>query len=74
MDGLTASMAFMGHSVTFRYAVKENCYSPKAIAIDGKALQFTHEDNKYRLGGAVIPINHFLAKLGRQSSIVEIRL
>jgi len=74
MDGLSASMDFMGHSVTFRYAVKENCYSPKAIAIDGKVLRFTHEDNKYRLGGAVIPANMFLAMLGRQGSIVEIQL
>jgi len=73
MDGLSASMDFMGHSVTFRYAVKENCYSPKAIAIDGKVLQFTHEDNKYRLGGAVIPAKIFLALLDH-GSIVEIRL
>lgn len=74
MDGLVASLTFMGHPVTFRYAVKENCYSPKAIAIDGKPLPLSHEVNKYRLGGAIVPVNLFLARLDGQSSIVEIQL
>ena len=67
-------MDFLGHPVTFNYAVKEGNFSPKAISINGKAIQFTYEENKYRKGGAVISVEQFLAMLDRQENIVEVRL
>jgi len=74
LDGLSVSMDYLGHGVTWNYAVKEGNFSPRAVSINGKAVQFTLEENKYRLGGAVIPAEQFLAMLDRQENTVEIRL
>jgi 1,2-beta-oligoglucan phosphorylase len=74
LDGLSASMDFMGHSVTFTYAVKESNFGPKAISVNGKLIQFTVEDNKYRQGGAVIPTDQFSAMLNQQDNLIEIQL
>jgi cellobiose phosphorylase len=74
MDGLSASINYMGHSMMIRYAVKENCFHPKAVSVNGKEVKFMVEDNKYREGGAVIPTKHFLALLDQQENIVEIQL
>lgn len=74
MDGLAASMDLLGHPVTFRYSVKFNCHSPESITINGKEVPFTLEQNKYRSGGAVIPVDSFLARLDRKDNLVEIRL
>ena len=74
LDGLSASMNLMGHAVTFNYAIKENSFTPKAISINGKPVRFTYEDNKYRKGGAVIPVNQFTAMLDKQENIIEIQM
>ena len=74
LDGLSASMDLLGHAVTCHYAVKEGNFSPKAVSINGKAIQFTYEENQYRMGGAVISTEQFLAMLDRQENIVEVRL
>ena len=74
LDGLSASLDLLDHAVTFHYAVKEGDFSPKAVSINGKAIQFKYEENKYRKGGAVISVEHFLAMLDRQKNIVEVRL
>ena len=74
LDGLSASMDFMGHPVIFNYTIKENCFGPKAISINGKPVKFTYENNKYRQGGAVIPTTQFLAMLNKQDNIIEIQL
>ena len=72
LDGLSASMDFMGHSVTFRYAMKEDSFGPKTITVNDKPVKFTYERNKYRQGGAVIPTDQFLAMLNQQDNTVEI--
>ncbi len=74
LDGLEASLAFKGHTVMFRYAVKENCFGPKAISINGNLVKFTGENNKYRQGGAVIPADQFLAQLDQQENLIEVNL
>ncbi|MEI7499020.1 MAG: amylo-alpha-1,6-glucosidase [Bacteroidota bacterium] len=74
LDGFSASITFMSHPVTFFYSVKESNFSPKTISINGKPIRFTFECNKYRLGGAVIPSNQFLAMLNQQENTVEIQL
>jgi len=74
MDGLSASIRFLDHNVTFHYAVKADCFNPKQIAINGKTINFTHEENKYRLGGAIIQTAQFLTSLNQQDNIVEVQL
>jgi hypothetical protein len=64
----------LDHAVTFNYAVKEGNFSPKAVSINGTAIQFKHEENKYRKGGAVISAEQFLARLDQQENIVEVKL
>lgn len=74
MDGISASMDFMGHPVTFVYAVKGNCCSPESIIINGKAVEFSRENNPYRLAGAVIPAKNFLSMLNTQENTVVITM
>ncbi len=74
LDGLSASIHFMGHSTTFKYAVKEGSFSPKLISVNGSAIAFTFESNSYRKGGAVIPADLFLSLLNQPENTVEILL
>jgi cellobiose phosphorylase len=74
LDGLSASIDFMGHSMTLKYVLRESSFSPKAISINGKAVKFTYENNKYRQGGAVIQSDQFITMLNLQDNIVEIQL
>ena len=74
LDGLSASLNLLGQAVTFNYAVDAGNFSPKAVSINGKAIQFKYEENKYRAGGAVIPVERFLARLDRRENVVEVRL
>jgi cellobiose phosphorylase len=74
LDGLSVSMRFLGRGVTINYAVKEGTSSPKGIAVNGRSIAFTYEDNNYRTGGAVISVAQFLAMLERQENIVDVRL
>jgi cellobiose phosphorylase len=73
-NGLSASIDFMGQRVTFAYTVKESSYSPVAISINGKAIKFTYEENKYRSGGAVIPADQFQSMMNQHDNIVEVKL
>ena len=74
LDGLSASINFMGHSVTFIYAVKKRSFGPQVISINGKAIDFTYEENQYRQGGAVIPTDQFLIMLNKKENAIEILL
>jgi cellobiose phosphorylase len=74
LDGLSASIDLRGGIVTFNYNVKEGNFSPKAIFINGTSVRFTHEENKYRKGGAVIPAYKFAALINPHDNNVEIRL
>jgi cellobiose phosphorylase len=74
LDGLSASMDILGGTVTFNYAVKEGSFSPKAVIINGRTVRFTHEENKYRKGGAVIPAYKFSSLLNPHDNLVEILL
>ena len=74
LDGLSASIDFMGHSMTLKYTLRESSFSPKAISINGKDVKFTYENNKYRQGGAVIRGDQFITMLNLQDNIVEIQL
>ena len=74
MDGLSASINFLGHSLTIKYLVKDGNYSPRSVSINGNAVSFTYEDNKYRRGGVVIQDNEFVVMLNRQVNMIEVLL
>lgn len=73
-DELSVSIKFLGQPVKFIFSVKENCFNPKNLLINGKSIQFTIEENKYRSGGAVISAVQFKAMLDQPENVVEIFL
>jgi 1,2-beta-oligoglucan phosphorylase len=74
MNGLFASLEFMDHFVTFNYTVKDGCFSPKTICVNGIDVTFVYEENKYRKGGAVIPADQFMVLLNQKQNVVNIEL
>jgi cellobiose phosphorylase len=74
LDGLTASMSFMGRKVVFRYAVRDNNFGPKSVSINGSDATMTVEENQYRRGGAVIPAGDFETMLDREENTVDVFL
>jgi 1,2-beta-oligoglucan phosphorylase len=74
LDGLEAALRFRGRPVVFAYHVQGQGFSPRAISVNGKAVQFDYEHNTYRPGGAVIPVERFIALLGAENNRVEIRV
>jgi 1,2-beta-oligoglucan phosphorylase len=73
-DGLSVSMDFLDHQVTFKYQVKTGNFSPKSISINGNDVAFTLEENKYRRGGAVIPVAEFLEKMDQKVNLINLVL
>jgi cellobiose phosphorylase len=73
-DGFTTHLLFLGHPIKLEYAINEGTYSPKAITINGKAIEFKHEHNEYRKGGAVIPKGDFLGHLNQKENIILVSL
>jgi cellobiose phosphorylase len=74
MDGMSASFDLLGRHLTLKYKVSESNFSPKTIAVNGNIITFALQENKYRKGGAVIPVEQFLALLNQTENIVEILL
>lgn len=74
LDGLQASMRFRGRAVTFVYRVGGPGFGPHAVSINGKAAVFDRENNPYRQGGAVIPLERFIAMLDTDRNRVEIEV
>jgi hypothetical protein len=54
--------------------IKEDCFNPKTILVNGNALEFNYAENKYRKGGAIIPAEELLSKLNQQNNSVVISL
>jgi len=74
LDGLSASIDLRGITVRFNYTVKEGNFSPKAIYINGRRVGITHEENKYRKGGAIIPAYKFASLITPHDNVVEVYL
>jgi cellobiose phosphorylase len=74
LDGLEAALRFRGRRVVFGYHVEGPGFAPRAISVNGKAAQFDHEDNPYRRGGAVMPLEGFMAMLEAGDNRVEIQI
>ncbi len=74
LDGLSVSMDFMDHPVTFIYSVKNGNFSPTYLAINGEEIHFNLEENKYRKGGAVIPVKYFMDLPDNQINIINVIL
>jgi cellobiose phosphorylase len=71
-DGFTASAHVKGYPVVFQYSVKNKTHGPQSISLNGKAMSFHPEKNKYRPGGAVIQADAFMAQLHPKENVVRI--
>lgn len=74
LDGLEAALRFRGRRVTFAYRVEGPGFGPRAISVNGKAAEFDYEEDRYRAGGAVMPLERFMAMLGADDNRVEIQV
>jgi cellobiose phosphorylase len=74
LDGLTASLQFRGRHVTFVYHVGQQGFGPRALSINGQSVAFEREQNRYREGGAVLPLAAFAARLDAEVNRVDIVL
>jgi cellobiose phosphorylase len=74
LDGLEARLHIVGRPVVFTYRVEGEGFGPRAISVNGKATPFDSENNTYRRGGAVLPLERFMALLGAADNRVEIQL
>ncbi len=74
LDGLEATLRFFGRPVMFAYRVEGEGFGPRAVSVNGKAATFDSENNAYRRGGAVMPLERFIAMLDAADNRVEIQL
>jgi len=74
MDGLSATIDILGHQVTLNFRILSNCFGPKAISINGNEVNFVYEENKFRQGGAIIPVSQFLSLLNKNENTIHILL
>jgi 1,2-beta-oligoglucan phosphorylase len=74
LDGLSASLRWMGKRLKLTYAVKDRGFAPSSVLVNGVPISFTREENIYRKGGAIIQADLFLAMADRDENIVEITM
>ncbi|MCW5658999.1 MAG: hypothetical protein KIT60_14955 [Burkholderiaceae bacterium] len=71
LDGLQARVALPGRALTLHYRVGPHGHGPIAVHCNGRTAAFEREDNPYRSGGVVLPLqdlregdNHIEIELG----------
>ena len=74
LDGLSVSLALLGHNTTITYSVKHNTHSPKEIVINGTKIEFIHDENQYRPGGAILPREILMSHLSLPTNMIHVRL
>jgi cellobiose phosphorylase len=74
LDGLEAALHFRGRPVVFSYRVEGQGFGPRAVSVNGTPVPFDSENNAYRRGGAVLPVERFMAMLEAAENRVEIQL
>jgi cellobiose phosphorylase len=74
MDGLSATLNFLGRTVSIRYKATGRCHSPEKIIINGKEISMTYESNGYRQGGAIMLRNLFKSLTNQKENLIEVVL
>jgi 1,2-beta-oligoglucan phosphorylase len=73
-SGLSVSMKFLSHEVTFRYIIEKGNHSPQSVFINKRPVEFIKEANPYRDGGAKIRKDVFMRMMDQASNVIEITL
>ncbi len=75
LDGLVARLPRDGRTLEVIYRVRQGVHTPKAIAINGRALTKARPAvGRYRSGGLRVEKTAFEAALDREENRVEIEL
>ncbi|MET0341050.1 MAG: hypothetical protein ABW252_08605 [Polyangiales bacterium] len=74
LDGLEATVRLRGHDVTFVHHVAGEGFGPASVVVNGQPVATTREENRYRRGGAVLPLARFLSLLGPGENRVDVHV
>lgn len=74
LDGLIATIEYLGYHLQLKYRIRVGNFSPKSIVINNVSLDFKCEENLCRKGGAVMPLESFIKALNKKVNTVEITL
>lgn len=75
LDGLSATVPWEDHTLHLRYSIKHACHTPRAITLNGTALQpLGNSPNPYRSGGWMLDVTTFRSHLTAGPNLVEIQL
>ncbi|MBI5067288.1 MAG: hypothetical protein HZB56_03540 [Deltaproteobacteria bacterium] len=64
LRGLRAQVPLLGRTLQVEYQVAGDGFAPQALTLNGARLPFTREPNRYRAGGASVPLATFRGALG----------
>lgn len=74
LNGMSATLNYMGNRITFTYLVTIDGTSPKNIEINNSSVAYELSANQYRRGGAKILTSTFLNLLVEKNNTVSITL
>ena len=74
LNGVSASINYMGKMITFVYHVNSHTHGPEELIINGIPVSFEREENLYRKGGAKLATDLFLSILNEQDNTIEVIL
>jgi cellobiose phosphorylase len=74
LDGLRADVRLAGAAVTMIFRTGRKGRGPLAVALNGQAVPFTREPNRYRTGGARVELDEIRSRLSSTENVLEISL
>jgi hypothetical protein len=74
MDGSVVSINLLGSQVTIHYQVTRKGFGVDHIRINDQDIDFKREDNPYRKGGAIIPMEVLQPLLSGGNGKIDISL
>lgn len=74
LDGLSVELILAGKPIRILYRTKASGCGPESIELNGRKLDFYHETNPYRQGGARITMESFLIGLSGSDDLLTVWL
>ncbi len=75
LDGLTADLTMLAHRVQLVCRVKNGCFAPTTVIVNGHSLDTSRRDsNRYRRGGVRIPVDEISPLLRADTNCIEVIL
>lgn len=71
-DGLNMRLDFRGRAIQWTFHVKKQGFSPYKILLNGKPMDLSYQQNRYRKGGAIVGLSKFMALLTEDENSIDI--